>query len=69
MQVSAAGEVSFLCTGGVIYASGFSDAPILDTGDALSALGFTCESLYAGLCRHDGTDHGFMIQPNRNETF
>lgn len=70
MQVSAAGEVSFLCTGGVIYASGFSDAPILHTGDALSALGFTCQPVDAGVrCTHDGTAHGFTIQPDRNETF
>lgn len=70
LQVSATGEVSFLCTGGVIYANGFSDAPILQVGEPLSVLGFSCESIEDGVrCSQIATGHGFTIRPQSNEQF
>lgn len=70
LQVSATGAVSFLCTGGVIYASGFGEAPILKSGDSLSAFGFTCASLDRGVrCTQIESGHGFTIKPDSNEEF
>lgn len=70
LQVSATGGVSFLCTGGVIYANGFSDAPLLPVGEPLSALGFSCESIEDGVrCSQIATGHGFTIRPQSNEQF
>ncbi|MFC5286720.1 hypothetical protein ACFPM7_06625 [Actinokineospora guangxiensis] len=69
--VDATGNTDFICTGGVIYDSGFGDpGRPLPYGASLTALGFTCTSAQTGIsCTHTDTRHGFRIATTSNERF
>lgn len=71
LQVYSDGEVSFVCTGGVIYGPGTGvEPPALDYGRRLSATGFTCTTATSGVtCKSDASGHGFTIADNTNTTF
>lgn len=71
MQVDAAGTVSFICTGGVIFGPGSgSEPPALDYGQPLSVHGFTCSTETTGVtCKQESSGHGFTIADNKNSTF
>ncbi|SER91280.1 hypothetical protein [Actinokineospora terrae] len=69
--VDTNGHNDFICTGGVIYDSGFgSPARALPYGTSLTALGFSCTSAENGIrCAHTPSHHGFRIASTSNERF
>ncbi|MFI5560674.1 hypothetical protein [Amycolatopsis japonica] len=71
MFVDDGGGTGFICTGGVLYSSGFDVTPrVLPYGGSLAVLGFTCRSAENGVrCAHDGTGHGFRISSSSHEQF
>lgn len=71
MQVNSDGAVSFICTGGVIYAPGSgTDPPSLDYGRTLSINGFSCSTATTGVtCKNDASGHGFIIADSSHRTF
>ncbi|AUI57274.1 hypothetical protein [Amycolatopsis sp. BJA-103] len=71
MFVDDTGHSAFICTGGVLYGSGFAVEPkVLPYGSSLSVLGYTCQSAENGVrCAHDRTGRGFRISSSSNEQF
>jgi pimeloyl-ACP methyl ester carboxylesterase len=68
LYVDDAGEVDYVCAGGLMFSNG--NSKILPYGAVLAAEGMTCTSAETGMrCVNDKTGHGFRIASASNERF
>ncbi|MFF0814992.1 hypothetical protein ACFYVR_07535 [Rhodococcus sp. NPDC003318] len=69
IRVTGSGPGEFLCSGGLVYTSGGTDAA-LPAGQTVASFGYTCASEPDDIvCTKDDTGHGFRISENSNEVF
>jgi hypothetical protein len=68
LYVNDAGEVDYVCAGGLMYSDG--NSKVLPYGAILTVAGMTCASAESGIrCVNDETGHGFRIALSSNERF